>query len=497
MLVVLYRKRRSPEDLSSLLLIAALFWTGPLAATMEMTARHGGVGIGFAAAVCLIALCELHAVRRELGLRFSPWGQCAVGGCVILVAAAPAWLRLTPEAAGANELALYAIWWLLAGLALLGLGAFSWHARRRREDAPVSDGRRALHIEMVFVAMVLGASAAHLWAMNYAFLAHARLFYASPVLVALSVILFEYLARGGARSWILWVTCAVPAALAVGLSFEGFHEDVATGALPAALQDPLLVMFVLAAGASWYGCVRGGPAVLIHMGALALLVATFRFTDMPASLPTSVDVARPSVPISREELAIVAYAVVAYLMLVAWLRRSRTEVLLALAAHWCAFALLIGGRTSAGTMSVTLLAGWSGLAGMHVALACPSWCLRIWPILFLVVATSAFGLREDVGLHAAAHAGGMVLVLTGVGMVWPWTRYRAVGLTVGGFFAAAFVARGVAGTPHAKAAIAVLSAFALLAAGAVVSWHKRRLLMLAGQVPSEDRVPGEAGAAGD
>jgi hypothetical protein len=45
-LLTLHRFRRSPEDLPSLLLVAGLFWTGPLAATVEMT-RHGSVGLGF------------------------------------------------------------------------------------------------------------------------------------------------------------------------------------------------------------------------------------------------------------------------------------------------------------------------------------------------------------------------------------------------------------------------------------------------------------------
>ena len=91
----------------------------------------------------------------------------------------------------------------------------------------------------------------------------------------------------------------------------------------------------------------------------------------------------------------------------------------------------------------------------------------------------------------------MVLVLTGVGIMWPWTRYRVLGLAVGGFFAAAVVAREIMRTPHAKAAIAVLSAFALLAAGAAVSWHKRRLLLLAGQDAADSGVTDEAGAANE
>ena len=44
-LLLLHRSRRSPEDEPSLLLVAALFWTGPLAAVTELSTRDAHQGL--------------------------------------------------------------------------------------------------------------------------------------------------------------------------------------------------------------------------------------------------------------------------------------------------------------------------------------------------------------------------------------------------------------------------------------------------------------------
>jgi len=193
--------------------VAALFWTGPMAATVEMTARDREAGVGFAAAACLIALIELYTVRRAIGLRLSGWCQLAASACVVLLAAAPARLHLAHAVPGTDEVALYLFWWLLAGLVLLALGALAWHARRQRDPTSARVERRAMHVEMAFLGIVFVATAVHLWGMNYAFFGNARAFYAAPVLAALTVVLFEYLARLETHSRWLWGVCA---ALPVG-----------------------------------------------------------------------------------------------------------------------------------------------------------------------------------------------------------------------------------------------------------------------------------------
>lgn len=500
-LIVLHRRRKSPEDQPSLLLVAALFWTGPMAATIEMTARHGGAGVGFAAAACLIALAELQAVRRAIGLRLSGWSQVAASGCVMLLAAAPAWLRVPDDLtltshgsqAATDEVALYLCWWLLSGLVLLTLGAPGWHARRRPDAASTRVKRGAMHVEMVFLGTVFAASAAHLWGMNHAFFANARAFYASPVLVALTVVLFEYLARSGARSRRLWRLCATLPAVAIALATEGFHEKVPVGALPVGLRDPLLATLLIAAAAWWYGYARGKSPLLLHVGSVALVAATFRMIDAPAKLPAGLDALNSVIPLSRDETAMISYALAVYLLLVAWLRRCRGEVLAALGVHLLAFGLLLWDRTPADLMSTCLLSGWSWLIALHVVMVRPRWYASAWPIAALIVVTGAFGLQAELTWHAGAHAVAMVVVLVVVGSIWPWTRYRTFGAVTGATFLTLAMVRGVTHGSHPKAAVAVLCAFLLLAAGAALSWYKRKLLALtepsgyAGQ--SDDSVP--------
>ena len=60
----LNRFQRAREDLPPLLFIAALFWTGPLIATMEMNAQRAELGFLLSAGVCLFALHELHFVHH-------------------------------------------------------------------------------------------------------------------------------------------------------------------------------------------------------------------------------------------------------------------------------------------------------------------------------------------------------------------------------------------------------------------------------------------------
>jgi hypothetical protein len=487
-LIVLHRRRRSPEDQPSLLLVAALFWTGPMAATMEMTARHGGAGVGFAAVACLIALVELQAVRRVIGLRLSGWCQATASACVVLLAAAPAWLRVPDDLtltshgirAATDEVALYLCWWLLSGLVLLTLGALAWHARRQSDATSIHAGRAAMHVEMVFLGTVFTASAAHLWGMNHAFFGNARAFYASPVLVTLTVVLFECLARSGAgsRSRWLWRLCATLPAVAIALATEGFHDKVPVEALPAGLRDPLLTALLIGAAAWWYGYARGKSSLLLHVGTLALVAAMFRMIDTPAKLPVGLDALRSVVPISRDETAMMSYALAVYLLLVAWLRRCRGEVLAALGVHLLAFGLLVWDRTPADVMSTCLLGGWSWLISLHVVMVRPRWYASAVPIAALIVVTGAFGLQAELTWHAGAHAVAMVVVLMVVGSVWPWTRYRTLGAIAGATFLTLAMGRGVTHGSHPKAAVAVLCAFLLLAAGAALSWHKRKLLAL-------------------
>ncbi len=479
-LILLHRRRKSPEDQPSLLLVAGLFWTGPMAATVELTARHGEAGLGFAAAACLIALVELQTVRRAIGLRLSPWCLAAASACVLLLAAAPLRLRVPYATEATDEIALYACWWLLAGLVLAALGSLAWHGRRQRGVAPAVVGRRELRVEGLFLGMVCAATAAHLWGMNYAFFANARAFYAAPVLAAATIVLFEYCARAGVRSFLVWGSCGALPVLGVALATAGFHENVPVAGLPLIVRDPLLMALLLAAAVWWYGCVRRGPVVLLHAGSAALALAAVRGLATPGDLPDDFRALVASVTAARDGAGVALYAVAAYLLAVAWLRRSRGEIVAALGAHWVAFALLVEGRIVADALSICLLGGWTWLVGLHVMIARPRWVATVWPIAFLVIVAAVFGVRSELRWYCVGHAVGMVAILVVVGWLWPWTRYRALGIVAGVALLTLGAGRSAMHGVHPKAAAAVLCAFLLLAVGAFVSWHKRRLLALTG-----------------
>ena len=438
-LLLLHRGRRSPEDQPSLLLIAGLFWTGPMAAAVEMTARHGEAGGGFAAAAGVAAIVTLRVVRREIGLHLSRWGQLAAGACVALLALAPRRLRIPHATEGTDELALYGCWWLLGGIVLLTLGALAWHGRRVASHTPGRPDWRHLHIEMAFLVMVYAATAAHLWGMNYAFFGNARLFYAAPLLGAVTIVLFEYFARVALRgAWLWWTVGALPIAGIVAAT-AGFHEKVPVCDMLAALRDPLPAALLLAAAAWWFGCLRGGPAMLLHVGSAALVMMAFRVVGLSSGLSTGFDSLLTIAPLSRNEAALTLYALVGYLLAIARLRRSRGEILAALGVHWLAFSLVVVGRAPSGLMSICLLGGWTWLAAVHVMINRPRWAVTAWPIAALVLITGAFGWQSELRWSAGTHAATLVVVLVLIGTLYPWTRYRRLGIGAGTLFLSAGV----------------------------------------------------------
>lgn len=163
-LLLLHRSRRSPEDEPSLLLVAALFWTGPMAATIEMSAVQAEKGLLFSIAVLLFALLELAVVHRAIVLQLSFASRLLGGACLLLLVIAP-WRLHVDTAAGTNEIFLYLCWWLLGAVALLALGGI-------RAASPAQLAAGTVHRELAFVAIVLAATATHLVGMNYAFVGH-------------------------------------------------------------------------------------------------------------------------------------------------------------------------------------------------------------------------------------------------------------------------------------------------------------------------------------
>ncbi len=153
-LIALYRFKRCTADRPSLLLVAALFWTGPLVATLELAEEFGTLGVGFSAAACAVAWLVLRVVKRVVGLQLSPSGQMAAGFCLVLLVAAQLRLHVPPDADGTDEAGLYACWWLLAVLMLFAIPAMRWHSRAASDGSAGLSG--ALRVEVAFLAVLSG-----------------------------------------------------------------------------------------------------------------------------------------------------------------------------------------------------------------------------------------------------------------------------------------------------------------------------------------------------
>lgn len=473
-LIMLHRHRRSPEDLPSLLLVGALFWTGPLAATVEMTARHGTVGLGFAAAASVIALGEMRVIRRSLGLVFSPWSQFFASTCILLLCAAPWSLSLPSPREGTDGAALYSCWWIFGGILLAGLGGLSRHVRREREKVESDPTRRARRFEMIFLVLIALATAVHLWGMNYAFYGHARLFYVTPVLAALTVVCFEHLIRRGSRHSAAWLAGALAPLLGVMLSSEGFHSKVGTASWPLLFRDPVLTALALASVAWSYGASRRGPTWLIHFGALGIALSIGRIASGTTGSIEAGVIARAFERIPRDTLAALSFSGMAYLLLIAWWRRSRWEVLGALPLSWLGVHFWVHDRFAADAMTSTLLLGWEALVAIHIIARRPALAVRLLPLL-LVLSVNGHYLREpELKYFAMTHAAALTVGLFVCGWMWPWTHYRATAICFAGVWLAAGTGRWIFGHPHAKAILAIGAAFGLMFAGAWISWHKTR-----------------------
>jgi len=470
-LIALHACGRSLEDGPSLLIVAAIFWTGPLAATLELSELDGALGFGFALLAAVVALIEMRTVQRALDLRFSLFGQFAAAAGLLLLVEAPLRLRIAHGQGGTDELALYWFWWILAGIILLAIPAIRRNAAPPTNPFELNGTRNRLHLELAFIAAVVCAVACQLYAMNYAFFGHAVVSYGVPILAALALPAFEYLKLCGIRRRAALAGVAALPLIAIMLATQPLSEAL-TARLPAPLADPLVAALCLAAGAWWYGCVRNGAAVLVHAGSAALVAAFFRVVDVPEPASAA---AYAGEPLMRLELALFAYALSAYLLLVGWVRRSKGEVGAALAAHVVAVALILNGRTAADTTIVCLLSGWTVLAALH--LFCPrtpGWA-RCVVVGYLAVATSAAELLEPLRVLGWTHAAALTTILVMLGWRYPRTRYRTLGLIAGSICAATFLLGKIAGGSNPAAALTIVAAFVLLASGALVSWCKPNL----------------------
>ncbi len=469
-LVLLHRYRRSPEDQPFLLLVAILFWTGPMAATIEMTALRIDLGIIVAAAACLIALGELGFIQRGLSIHMSLAPRLTGAACVLFLTAVPPLLRVPDSGAGPNELWLYAAWWVLAAIALTTLISF------RSPPMPGIEG--AVSRQITFPTLTLGATALHLVGMGHAFFCHAAWFYASPLIVAASIVAVEHFVRTGRRNHpaLLFVS-ALPLG-AILLATRPFDPNVPVDTLPLWLRDPMPLMSAIAAAAWWFGYLRHGYAAALHAGSTSLAWAAYRAVRLfsPRVAAEDVDIAPNVTP---DVFAFALFAAAAYMAVSALIRRCRTEAFLSLLANLAAVALLSWQNGPAGWFVLLLAMGWTWLLGTHLLRPRPPVLLQVLPIAFLLVFTCGYDFSPALVWYARAH--GLVLIggLLLAGLVWPWTAYRWIAAAAAAAYVAFLLWRWVGLHSDPIAAGIVTGSFALLLAGTTVSWHKQRLLIWA------------------
>jgi len=322
--------------------------------------------------------------------------------------------------------------------------------------------------------------------MNYAFFGHARWFYGSPLIVAIAVVGMDYLVVCGVRSRWRLAGCACLPAIAVALATRPFHEDVPVQLLPLWLRDPMVANLAIAAIAWWFGYVRHGRPAMLHAGSAALAWALYRVVGLNATHSPALAHSLTAVSASSQELAALAlYAVTGYLLLVALLRRSRTDGLACLGVHQAAITVLVWERVYGDVMIICFVAGWSWLIGLHLTTRRPRALAALWPIAFMVVVTWLNDFDEWLQLFARMHAAGIVIVLLFVGQMWRWTGYRLIAVGVGAGDLLFYTGRWITAGPYPAASFVVISGFLLLITGAVISWYKPKLLdtrCLAGRV---------------
>jgi hypothetical protein len=485
-LLAIHHWRRSPEDQPSLLLVAALFWTGPLAATAEMTAHRALPGLVCAVGACIIALWEMAAVHRLLGWRFSFSGRLAASACVVFLAVAPPLLRIPESVNGTNEVFLYASWWLLAIFALAGIVTVRHHKLRTGE------AQREFALELAMLALVIGATAAHLSGMNYAYFGNAQWFYGAPLMIVVAMVVMEYVARllpdeRRLSDKLLMVLAGLLPVAAIVLARGRFDEHMPISVLPIFLRDPLTSTLGLAAIAWWFGFWRLRDPRLLHTGSLAMAWACLRTVRMFGSPTVTMQVA-PSDPEAMRNLIVIGlYLAAAYLIGMALVRRSRGEAVAAIIVHQIAWTLMLWDRTPADELLVCISAGWAWLACMHL-LGRPSMVAMAMPMLFLLVVTWANDFAPELCWHARSHAAAMTLVLVLAALVWSIGRYGLPAVCVGASHAMFYGGRWLGERENAAAAFVVIAAFAMLALGAAISWRKHAILAAVDRGPV-DRGP--------
>ncbi|GJM25510.1 MAG: hypothetical protein DHS20C16_19250 [Phycisphaerae bacterium] len=461
-LIALRHNIRAPEDQPSILIIGTIFWTGPLIATMEMTAANPTLGFALALGAVAIAIGEVMCVAKTFGWKLGRATVVSTFVFLFIVAMAQPVLRESMGEEGVNEVLLYALWWVVAGAILLS-GMFV----TRVEDLRVCGG---------LVAAAAGAAMLHLFAMNHAFVGHARAFYVVPVLAAIAMVALRFRERFGNREWLGAILC-LPA-LGIGLSVDRFSNAVSFDGAFLVYVDPLFIAFMLAGIVWWRGHVLLGWEYLRHAAAIVLIWTATRgaFLDLERRGVTS-DFFGDLLDNGQQGVGLLVAAW--YLFAIAWFRRSRALCAVGLILNQIVISKLLPEVWSDSDFVCVATAGWSALLFTHVVVKRISLAWRLVPITFLVVAGWAFVVESNSALEAhiaKVHCGAIIVVLMAAGFAMPWTRYRTVATVIAIFNAIPHIIHWVRHHPQGPATTVIITGFALLAVAAMISWNKQSLL---------------------
>lgn len=469
-LYALQRARRSPEDRPSLLLVATVFWTGPIAATIELMALDPDLGISLAAGVCVIAIGELRLACKALGLRLAPAAQIIGAACMVLLAGTARLLKIPDANNGLNELFLYAAWWAFAVIVLAVVAV----VRRHCPDTPacadeaISASASSTRQDFLFIAITLTAVAIHLLGMNYGFFCHARPFYAAPVIIAVAMVGLAAIKPLAPWSRLAATAFGLLPVAAMVLARQGFDSSVPIERLPLWLRDPLIAAFIFASAAWWYGFRRHHATLLLHTAFAAMVFVVLRV--VPESLVAPVAVRYAIGPT-------VLFSAAAWLAVISLLLRSRLNAVAAIATNLTAVAWLVIGRSPFADLIVCLAAGWSAWLAVHLLARRPHLFWRFIPVIYLAAAPWMLHQAPLYRELIAANAIMLVNVLLVAGTIYPWTRYRALALFVIAGYAVGAAIMGTAKGPRPAAGLLLIGGFATLAAGALISWFKHQLVV--------------------
>lgn len=445
LLFLLRRGKSGVDDETSLLIVGALFWTGPMAATIEMTVIDPLAGAMLAGVVASISLLELGLGRKLIvpTLTMNTLWQGALFLALLVVC--PITLRMNTGADGRHELFLYYSWWVLSGvICITGMPRLSG-------------------MEIGFALLVSVASGIHFVGMNYAFDCHASWSYLAPVLPAIAF----FFTRGGLsipwlRRHASWVVAGTTV-LALFLSLWPMSSRIPISLFPAGLRAPILPVSLFSAVVCYYGFLKMRRSLVLHTGTLSLAAFLFVVSN-PASFTPTGPIGLPN----RISLWILLYFSASYLLMFAWIRRSRMEAIVALILHALGLTLLLWHGDGRVIWFQHLVWGCSLLGVAHLTESRQPLIVRLIPVSILLCA--AWTARHSwVGSCILVC---LILLLIVWGCWQRWTQYHWVGATIG--LSAGLLA--ISRSPLAGAHLAVITSFGLLGLGGLISLRKRQWL---------------------